>query len=439
MNKTVMTGSLIGLCFGFIAWLIGFLLEDSYLSRDAWMMQHEDTLGFIENSLNGFSSSESEDAVLDAIAALEREEDASIIIVAPTALATSETAQEAQPERMLYYDVVVDDTLVLNVGLDHHDHALVPLADWLQLALLCIAIVCAVWVTAFLGNRRLRVLEDTVLETSSDIPIADTRPNTRPDTRPDPQTDPVSTAIDALQTAREQITHLQHARQSAIEDHRDLLASVAHEFRNPLARLQFANEMAMERTGEEQQALFEEANIAARELDALVRETLHYSRLRSLENILEQDTLSVSELCQEMRDQHIPIPDTVCFTVEEPTSDAQVTVDRRLIIRAMTNLVSNAARYANTRITLSTEQHDHSVMFNVIDDGPGIDAAHATRIFEPFYRVGSSRSRESGGFGLGLSIVKSICEQHDATVELKPTAVGCHFQITLKSAERPTL
>lgn len=418
MKKTLLIGGLLGLLFGFLAWLITFLLEDSYLSRDAWMLQHEDTLYYIEETLADAYPTDDTSTLLDVITALEQKENASIDLVMPLSLATSDDAMANKPERMIYYDVTINDSLVLNVGLDHDDQPLIPVADWLQLALISIAILCAVWVTALLGNHRLRLLEDTVLETSSGKTH-------------DPQNDPITTAIDALQAARDEITQLQQARQSAIEDHRDLLASVAHEFRNPLARLQFANEMAMERSGDEQQALFNEANLAANELDALVRETLHYSRLRSLDNVLEREPVSVVELLQEMSDQPLSLPDNVRFLVTEPDNNALITVDRRLMIRAVTNLVSNAARYAAETITLSAEMDTHAVKLSVIDDGPGIDATHATRIFEPFYRVGASRSRESGGFGLGLSIVKSICEQHQATVELIPSTRGCHFQITL--------
>ena len=399
MKQTLIIGSLFGLLFGFIAWLIGFLFADTYLQRDAWISEHDDTLSYIEDTLTASYNTADSDTLLEDITTLEQSEDASISVLSPDALATPDTVLDAQPERLVYYDIVVNDSLVLSVGLDYDDDSRVPAADWLQLALIAAAMVCTVWVTALLGKRRLRVLEDTVLETTSASTV-------------DTQTDPVKNAIDALQTAKEQITQLQHARQSAIEDHRDLLASVAHEFRNPLARLQFANEMAMERSGDEQQALFEEANIAARELDALVRETLHYSRLRSLDNILEPESLTLGELLQEMRDQHITLPDGVEFSVKEPADNPVITIDRRLMIRALTNLASNAARYAATTITLDTRQQESHLQLNLVDDGPGIDTTHATRIFEPFYRVGSSRSRESGGFGLGLSIVKSLSLIH---------------------------
>ncbi len=98
---------------------------------------------------------------------------------------------------------------------------------------------------------------------------------------------------------------------------------------------------------------------------------------------------------------------------------------------AFSNLVSNAVRYTlpGGRIELSWRTlADGSARFAVTDTGVGIPAEHLPRISERFYRVSTSRSRETGGTGLGLSIVKHVLQVHDARLEIESeVGVGSTF------------
>lgn len=283
---------------------------------------------------------------------------------------------------------------------------------WLQLLFQCIAVAATVAFMMMLINQRLKPLEGMKAEPSSSE---------------DGAKDPVGDAVQALNEARSEVQTLKDKQRDMAADHRDLLASVAHEFRNPLARLQFANEMAMERTGDEQKALHLEANQAAIELDDLVRETLRYSRLSNLDEAPVLEAVSVIDLLRVMADFKAA-PDTEAeLSIEYPTEDAYVKADRRLIERALGNLVSNALRYANHQVIVSAVERNGTIHFTVVDDGPGVAVAHQQRLFEPFYRVERSRSRETGGFGLGLSIVKSICDKHGAEVRLSGDAGATQF------------
>jgi len=78
---------------------------------------------------------------------------------------------------------------------------------------------------------------------------------------------------------------------------------------------------------------------------------------------------------------------------------------------------------------LSTALEENHLLFHVTDDGPGIAAIHHQRLFEPFYRAEGSRSRETGGFGLGLSVVKSICDKFKADVRLTSQSGSTRFTI----------
>ena len=101
---------------------------------------------------------------------------------------------------------------------------------------------------------------------------------------------------------------------------------------------------------------------------------------------------------------------------------------------AFSNLVTNAVRYtpAGGRITLTFAREDEGAVLAVSDTGYGIPANHLPRLTERFYRVSSSRSRESGGTGLGLSIVKHILGLHQARLEIRSevgqgSTFACHF------------
>jgi two-component system phosphate regulon sensor histidine kinase PhoR len=101
----------------------------------------------------------------------------------------------------------------------------------------------------------------------------------------------------------------------------------------------------------------------------------------------------------------------------------------------MCNLVNNAIRYtpANGKIRVSFQALDRGgAVFSVNDTGLGIPAEHLSRLTERFYRVDTSRSRETGGTGLGLSIVKHVVQRHDGELQISSTlGRGSTFCFTL--------
>lgn len=112
--------------------------------------------------------------------------------------------------------------------------------------------------------------------------------------------------------------------------------------------------------------------------------------------------------------------------------------DVEKIEQVLTNLVVNSIKYGkpNGKTIVGVENYsENKIIVKVIDDGEGIKKEHLPRLFERFYRVDQSRSREQGGSGLGLSIVKHIVEAHDENIFLKSTfKEGSEFSFTLKKA-----
>jgi two-component system sensor histidine kinase CpxA len=99
-------------------------------------------------------------------------------------------------------------------------------------------------------------------------------------------------------------------------------------------------------------------------------------------------------------------------------ADLSVSADRDLLIRALGNLLRNALRYARDAgpILISADARSRDVTIRVADSGPGIPAGELDRIFDAFYRVDTSRTRETGGVGLGLTIVKTCIESCGGSV-----------------------
>ena len=109
--------------------------------------------------------------------------------------------------------------------------------------------------------------------------------------------------------------------------------------------------------------------------------------------------------------------------------------DRELIQQVLNNLITNSIKYGKEggRTQIGLYDMNENVLVEVSDNGIGIDKKHLPRIFERFYRVDKNRSREVGGSGLGLSIVKHIIEAHSQTVNVRSTpGVGTTFGFTLK-------
>jgi two-component system sensor histidine kinase SenX3 len=124
----------------------------------------------------------------------------------------------------------------------------------------------------------------------------------------------------------------------------------------------------------------------------------------------------------------------------EKVAPASVVGDAGALRRAVLNLVENAVKYSAPRATveISVAHEDPWVRIAVSDTGPGIAAADVARIFEPFVRLDTARTRETGGTGLGLAIAQAIVFAHGGTIEVDTTpGGGSTFTIRLPQAPRP--
>jgi signal transduction histidine kinase len=117
-------------------------------------------------------------------------------------------------------------------------------------------------------------------------------------------------------------------------------------------------------------------------------------------------------------------------------SDGQsIRGSRTAMRRLITNLIDNATRYARSAVVIRLRRADDSLILEVTDDGPGIDAADRSRVFDRFVRLDEARTRiDGGGTGLGLAIAREIAAAHDGTLtaeEPEPGRTGARLVLTV--------
>jgi signal transduction histidine kinase len=105
----------------------------------------------------------------------------------------------------------------------------------------------------------------------------------------------------------------------------------------------------------------------------------------------------------------------------------------------LVNLLHNAVKYSpmGGAISVSVWKKAGAVEIEVADSGPGIPPEHQAKVFDRFYRVDRSRSRDPGGAGLGLAIAKWVVEAHGGAIAIRNTEVGCAFSIRLPESHEP--
>jgi signal transduction histidine kinase len=116
--------------------------------------------------------------------------------------------------------------------------------------------------------------------------------------------------------------------------------------------------------------------------------------------------------------------------------DVRVTGDRLVLREAVTNVVDNAIKYGPTgsRIAVNVAADSDRVVVTVIDEGPGVGPEHRERIFDRFYRIDESRSREIGGTGLGLAIASWAVKAHGGEISMEQAGAGSAFRMIIPRA-----
>jgi two-component system sensor histidine kinase CpxA len=213
------------------------------------------------------------------------------------------------------------------------------------------------------------------------------------------------------------------------------LGDIAHELCSPLARLQMTLGILEQRAQQEQSAYIRSASDKAEQIAALVGELLSFSKASFGAMAVTVQPVRILEVVEEaVRREAVE----EAAIVVDVSGELVAAADPDLLIRAIGNLVRNAIRHAGAAgpITLSAAPVREGIQIVVADTGPGVPEAELPRIFDAFYRIDSSRTRETGGSGLGLAIVKSCVESLCGSVIARNRLPhGLEVLITLPSVD----
>lgn len=196
---------------------------------------------------------------------------------------------------------------------------------------------------------------------------------------------------------------------------RETLGAVSHELRTPVARLRFGLEMLeTAEQPEDRQRFICGMDGDLSELDRLVDEILTYARLEHGAPSITMQGTNVPRMVEQVISELAPLNSALQLEHVDNSwgLGRHVDAEPRYLQRALTNLIGNAMRYASTRVRVTTRIQHGMCRVSVEDDGPGIPEAYRDKIFSPFMRMDASRTRASGGYGLGLSIVRRVMFWH---------------------------
>ncbi|MEN5233275.1 sensor histidine kinase [Sphingobacterium faecium] len=219
------------------------------------------------------------------------------------------------------------------------------------------------------------------------------------------------------------------------QQQQNFLLAITHELKSPLASVKLYIQTILKRDlDKEQQQVFLTNSLKDIErLDDLVENVLITTKLESRNYNLPKEKFNLTELVEQIVDR---LQKNACRTqVLKPKLDADIMLyaDKFAISNVVTNLIENAIKYsppcANVVVKLTNEPH--GIIFSVADHGIGISDAEKKLIFNKFYRVGSEATRKTKGTGLGLYIVKTVLQKHNASIKVKDnTPSGSIFEVT---------
>jgi len=264
--------------------------------------------------------------------------------------------------------------------------------QWMHL--LMIAIILLAWLVLRRALQPLRLLHEGVTRLSEgelDVVV------------PNRTRDEFGVLTEAFNQMVRRIRDMVRARDQ-------LLLDVSHELRSPLTRIKVALELLPE--GEKRRRIASDIG----EMEAMITELLELERLRDGHGI-RAERQDLMPILHEMVESFEDRPPGVRVVSAPPEVWLEIDGDRiRTVLR---NLLENAIKYSlpdSGPVEISVFQDSETVTVRVADDGPGIPEADLANLFEPFFRVDRSRSKKSGGYGLGLSICKRILEAHGGTI-----------------------
>lgn len=217
---------------------------------------------------------------------------------------------------------------------------------------------------------------------------------------------------------------------------RNFMLSITHELKTPLAANKLYLQTISKRDLDEakKKELLEKAIDENKRLEQMIDKILNATRLENKSIDFSKETIQLLPFAAGIKERFQSFNPELKITLEIP-EDLTIIADQFLLETVLNNLVENAIKYAvDSQVDIYAIKKDQEVIFGVKDHGNGVPAELKEQIFRKFYRSGDEDTRSTKGTGLGLFIVKQICDLHDWNIKYKNNdPKGSDFQITVRN------
>lgn len=220
--------------------------------------------------------------------------------------------------------------------------------------------------------------------------------------------------------------------ETLLDNKKQLLVDVSHELRTPLSVLR-ANIEAMEDGINQQSDSYPVIHRKLSQIDRLIHDIYFISKYDNQQFTLYMDSVSVTDLVDELKtsfqqlatDKDLTLVTQLSFN-DGTDDDVVLEADWQRLVQLYSNLLQNSIDYTDPggQITLSIVDQETGIRISVQDTAPGVPSAEHNKLFDRLYRRESSRSRATGGAGLGLSICRAIVEAHNGSIEIESSTMG---------------
>ena len=213
----------------------------------------------------------------------------------------------------------------------------------------------------------------------------------------------------------------------AFEIQRQFTANAAHELRTPLALMQVQLDLYHSNSHPDNDAdTVQMIKMVTEQNDRLNKMVKTLLDMSELQTVGRDDEIILDALVDEVLEDLEPLAEGKNIRLIGKCKDITIVGSDILIYRLVYNLVENAIKYNHSggQVTVTADRKENHVYLSVEDTGAGIPEELKERVFEPFFRVDKSRSRELGGVGLGLALVREIVRVHDGSITVKSNPSG---------------
>ena len=236
-----------------------------------------------------------------------------------------------------------------------------------------------------------------------------------------------STRIQPLGDLNSSFNAMADRIQAQIRDQHILANAIAHELRTPLMRYRLALGLLKRSASDNQKELMENLESYTDELEQITSDTLQLATLR--DGGVSAETVDLKSFMEKRIQKYETTFPHLVFHLMAP--QREITTDTRYLQLALDNLLSNACRYTQSVVKVDCQFIRKRILISVSDDGEGIPQDMLEHVLKPFTRLDKSRSRDTGGAGLGLAIVNVAVQRLGGEIQIQSSAQGTQMTLNL--------